>query len=89
LKYYYLTTCYIAGTDHFQEDYEAARIKVVAYDRLNEQPIYMHAELLLKIFYQLLEVLPISFKVCMSDDCWLLYGVYCGYVSMVMGSNLV
>lgn len=52
-----------------QEDYEADKIKVVAYELLDEQPIQVHAELLLKIFYQLLEVVPISCKVCMSDGC--------------------
>ncbi|KAG0589672.1 hypothetical protein KC19_1G038600 [Ceratodon purpureus] len=45
-----------------QEDYEAAKIKVVAYDRLDEQPTYIHAELIFKIFYQLLEILPTSSK---------------------------
>jgi hypothetical protein len=52
-----------------QEDYEAAKIGVVAFEQLDERPIQVHAELLLKIFYRLLEVVPISPKVCMINGC--------------------
>ncbi|XP_024370434.1 uncharacterized protein At3g06530 isoform X1 [Physcomitrium patens] len=45
-----------------QEDYSAAKIRLVEFELLDTQPSHLHADLLLKNFYKLLEVIPTSFK---------------------------
>ena len=85
LSYFNLKNLYVAGMDHSQEEYETGMIRVVTYDRLDQRPIYIHAELLLKSFYQALQVLPLSSKVCICVDCWLSYSVNCVYLRNFQG----
>jgi len=66
---WYRFSCYVADVGNSQEDYEADKIRVIAYEMLDEQPIHVQAELLLKNFYQLVEVVPISSEVCPMAAC--------------------
>lgn len=67
VMYVELTSNYVGDMGRLQEDYSAAKIRLVEFELLDTQPSHLHADLLLKNFYKLLEVIPTSFKVCESE----------------------